>query len=90
MAGIHSPIEQRKTGKGSPGAMARFDRPLNIRQQAVLDRLPTYDSRATVKRSDISMRDLATRPYPTLILRLDEFGNLVVEVTPHTEKYLAN
>jgi len=34
--------------------------------------------------------DIATRPIPTLLIRLDESGNLVVESTPHTEKYLAN
>jgi len=34
--------------------------------------------------------DLATRPYPTLILKLDEKGNLLIETTEHTRKYLAN
>ena len=34
--------------------------------------------------------DLDTRPVPTLVIRLDEKGNLMVEGTPHTLKYLAN
>ena len=34
--------------------------------------------------------DIATRPYPTLVIRLDEQGKLIVEGTPHTQKYLAN
>ena len=34
--------------------------------------------------------DIATRPFPTLIIRLDDSGNLVVEGTPHTKEYLAN
>ena len=34
--------------------------------------------------------DIATRPIPTLIIRLDESGNLVVEGTQHTKEYLAN
>ena len=34
--------------------------------------------------------DIATRPYPTLIIRLDDSGKLVVEGTQHTEKYLGN
>ena len=34
--------------------------------------------------------DIATRPLPTLVIRLDDSGNLVIEGTSHTEKYLAN
>ena len=34
--------------------------------------------------------DIATRPLPTLVLRLDEQGNLLVEGTQHTRRYLAN
>lgn len=34
--------------------------------------------------------DLATRPHPTLILKLDKNGNLLIETTEHTKKYLAN
>jgi len=33
--------------------------PLTARQQALLDRLPEYDSRVTVKKNDVSMKDLA-------------------------------
>ena len=32
MVGIHSPIEQRNTGKGNPNAMEHFGRPFNNRQ----------------------------------------------------------
>lgn len=34
--------------------------------------------------------DLATRPIPTLVIRLDDNGKLSVEGTPHTERYLSN
>ena len=34
--------------------------------------------------------DIATRPFPTLVIHLDASGNLVVEATPHTYRYLAN
>lgn len=34
--------------------------------------------------------DIATRPYPTLILRLDDKGELCIEQTEYTRKYLAN
>ena len=34
--------------------------------------------------------DIETRPYPTLIIRLDDNGNLVIEGTQHTNKYLSN
>ena len=33
--------------------------------------------------------DIDTRPYPTLIIRLDGDGHLVIEETQHTAKYLA-
>lgn len=33
--------------------------------------------------------DIATRPYPTLILRLDDKGELCIEQTEYTQKYLA-
>ena len=36
-----------------------FDRPLNRRQTAILDALPEFDSRTTVKKRDVNMRDLA-------------------------------
>ena len=34
--------------------------------------------------------DIATRPYPTLILRLDDKGELCIEQTEYTRKHLAN
>jgi hypothetical protein len=57
---IYSPIEQRRyRGKGVPWAVERRDFPLNNRQQALLNKLPEFDSRATVGKSDVSMTDLA-------------------------------
>jgi hypothetical protein len=56
---VGCPIENRFTGVGSPEAVARHGRPLNSRQQRLLDKLPWYDSRVTVKKSDVSMMDLA-------------------------------
>ena len=34
--------------------------------------------------------DIETRPFPTLVIKLDEEGRLTIEETPHTAKYLAN
>jgi hypothetical protein len=56
---VGCPIENRFTGVGSPEAVARHGRPLNNRQRRLLDGLPGYDSRVTVKKSDVSMIDLA-------------------------------
>lgn len=56
---IDSPIEQRHTGKGNPNAILHFDVALNNRQQTILNALPDYNSRTTVQKSDVSMRDLA-------------------------------
>lgn len=56
---IRQPIEQRNTGKGSPNAMLHFDRPLNNRQMRLLDQLPAFDSRVTVRKKDVNMRDMA-------------------------------
>jgi len=56
---IRTPIEQRNTGKGNPRAMLHFDRPLNNRQARLLERLPEYDSRTTVPKKEVNMRDLA-------------------------------
>jgi hypothetical protein len=57
---ISSPIEQGRTdGVGEPWAIVRHGKPLNDRQQALLDKLPEYDSRVTVNKSDVSMTDLA-------------------------------
>lgn len=59
MTRIETPIEQRNSGKGNPNAILHFDRPLDRRQTALLDALPGYDSRTTVKKRDVNMRDLA-------------------------------
>ena len=59
IARIKSPIEQRNSGKGNPNAILHFDRPLNRRQTAILNALPSFDSRTTVKKRDVNMRDLA-------------------------------
>lgn len=56
---IDSPIEQRNTGKGNPNAILHLDRPLNNRQQKLLDQLPSYDSSVTVRKKSVNMRDLA-------------------------------
>ncbi|MDR2694433.1 MAG: hypothetical protein LBB74_09515 [Chitinispirillales bacterium] len=57
---ISSPIEAGRTdGAGEPWAIARHGKPLNDRQQALLDKLPDYDSKAEVDKSDVSMMDLA-------------------------------
>jgi hypothetical protein len=53
------PIESWFSGVGRPDDIARHNRPLNKRQQRLLDKLPRFDSRATVKKSDVSMMDLA-------------------------------
>jgi hypothetical protein len=44
---------------GEPWAIMRHDKPLNARQQALLDQLPAYDSKADVAKDDVSMIDLA-------------------------------
>jgi hypothetical protein len=60
MNSINSPIEQGRTnGAGEPWAIARHGKPLNDRQQVLLDKLPEYDSRVTVNKNDVSMTDLA-------------------------------
>lgn len=59
IARIKSPIEQRNSGKGNPNAILHFDRPLNRRQTAILNALPSFDSRTTIKKRDVNMRDLA-------------------------------
>jgi len=46
-------------GRGVPADIWLHDTPLTNRQQALLDRLPEYDSRVTVRKSDVSMTDLA-------------------------------
>ncbi len=56
---IDSPIEQRNTGKGQPNAILHSGRPLNNRQKKILEKLPGYDSRATVPKKSVDMKDLA-------------------------------
>ena len=56
---ISSPIEQGRTdGVGEPWAILNYDKPLNDRQQAVLDKLPEYDSRAWFDKN-VTMMDLS-------------------------------
>lgn len=56
---IDSPIEQRNTGRGKPSAILHYDVELNTRQQTILNQLPQYNSRTSVKKNDVSMVDLA-------------------------------
>ena len=56
---IDSPIEQRNTAKGNPNAILQMGRPLNNRQQRLLDSLPKYDSRVIVKKDSVKMTDLS-------------------------------
>jgi len=83
---ISLPIEHGPhSGKGEPWAVMRHNRPLTNRQQALLYKLPEYDSRVIVNKSDVSMKDLAaltakaevefamfTRKRERLIIRGDE------------------
>ena len=57
--GIGRPIERGHTGKGKPWAVKRRGRPLTNRQQRLLDALPDYGSRVTVRKGGVSMSDLA-------------------------------
>ncbi len=56
---VQRPIEQRNTGKGNPNAMTHFDRPLNNRQQRLMDQLPEFDSRTTVRKQNVNLRDIS-------------------------------
>jgi hypothetical protein len=58
---VNSPIEHgQHTGRGRPSAITHIaDTALTNRQQALLDELPEYDSRVTVKKSNVSIIDLA-------------------------------
>lgn len=56
---IGSPIEQRNTSKGNPNAILQIGRPLNNRQQKLLNSLPNYDSRITVHKKSVNMKDLS-------------------------------
>lgn len=59
ISSIDSPIEQRNTGRGKPGAILHYDVSLNNRQQILLDRMPEYDSRILVPKKSVGMVDLA-------------------------------
>ncbi len=96
---ICQPIEQRNTSKGNPGAMLHFDRPLNNRQIRLLDALPAFDSRTTVRKSDVNMRDLSaltaftgveyalfTRRGERLIIRGSEY---MTNIDPETAAQMA-
>lgn len=56
---IEFPIEQRNTGKGNPNAILTFDVELNNRQKKLLESLPDYDSKVTVRKTDVNMKDLS-------------------------------
>jgi SPP1 gp7 family putative phage head morphogenesis protein len=56
---IETPIQQRNTAKGKPNAILLFDRPLNNRQQKLLDNLQNYDSKTIVKKNEVKMSDLS-------------------------------
>jgi hypothetical protein len=56
---ISSPIEQGRTdGVGEPWAIMRHGKPLNDKQQALLDKLPEYDNRGWFDK-DVTMMDLS-------------------------------
>ena len=89
---ISRPIEQRNTAKGNPNAILMFDRPLNTRQQKMLKALPTFDSRATVRKRDVNLRDLSaltavtgnefalfTKGGKRLVIRGDEYHVAVTQ-----------
>ena len=59
ISNMNSPIEQKHTGKGNPNAVLTFGRPLNNRQQKLLDALPEFNSRVIVPKSSVNMADLA-------------------------------
>jgi hypothetical protein len=56
---MSSQIENKYTGVGVPSDIYCYDRPLDNRQQALLDKLPEDGSRAMVGKDDISMMDLS-------------------------------
>lgn len=56
---IELPIEQRNTGKGNPNAILQIGRPLNNRQQQLLEQLSEFDSRIIVAKNDVKMTDLS-------------------------------
>ena len=56
---IDTSIEQRNTGKGQPNAILHMGRPLNNRQQKLLEQLPGYDSTVIVSKKSVNMKDLS-------------------------------
>jgi len=79
-------IENKYTGVGVPSDIYKYGKPLNNRQQALLDKLPAYDCRTVVGKDDASMKDLSaltakvgvefamfTRGSERLIIRGDEW-----------------
>lgn len=59
ISNIDSPIEQRNTAKGNPNAILQVGRPLNNRQQKLLESLNEYDSRTVVNKKTVNMKDLS-------------------------------
>ena len=59
ISSIEQPIEQQHTGKGNPNAILLYDVELTNRQKKLLEKLPRYDSRTTVPKSDVNMSDLS-------------------------------
>ena len=56
---IDQPIDQRNTGKGKPNAILHSGRPLNTRQQKLLNTLGNFDSKTIVNKKDVNMKDLS-------------------------------
>ena len=59
ISSINKPIEQRNTGKGNPNAILLFNVELSNRQKRLLDKLPNYDSKVIVDKSDVNLADLS-------------------------------
>lgn len=57
---INSPVSSRNTAKGRPSAVLQYNIELNKRQENLLSQLSEYDSRATVRKADVSLTDLST------------------------------
>lgn len=57
---INSPVSSRNTAKGRPSAVLQYNIELNNRQENLLSQLSEYDSRATVRKADVSLTDLST------------------------------
>lgn len=56
---ISSTVESRKSEKGRSAAVYHYGSDLNTRQKKILSNLEEYDSRYTVKKSDVNMSDLS-------------------------------